>query len=629
MTRSKAILLFVGTLALCAAVAGFALGRGPRGERSAKAQRRPLACQLSVGDELGFDVQSTSEGRKPNAAPEQLRLSGAMWWRVLEERAASGWVVAVALRDVVLDRGAAGPASDRRAALEAPFLVHVGKDCSFRELAFDPTTQPETRKKLQGLLRAVEIILSPLPSAQWVSRHRDALGAFDATYKVDPARREDGVRITRKRTRYSSDSLPTLPAELGGRLRVDVVASAAHAVVDREGRWLREFEGSDQLRIKMGDRVMSDLTTSVRLSPAAGHEAPEALAELDVNRFVWGEASVAVAETDAAKPPPLDPALGALDLDGAIKDFGAWLGQGPGGLHQATGRLASYLAAHPKAIDDVLARLKRGDVDPKLHAPLFLALQKTGTTAAARALEGALADHGMSTDNRMRAAAALQDIARPSESTARALVDQAGAARGEGAEKAVSDASLLALGALEHRVAAAQPEVARIAKDYIGERLRTAGTPEDTATALDAIGNSGDTTFAKTLAGYADSPSTLVRAHAAQAYRGMDRETMEPALVDWLGHEDDAQVRRAIAESLGEKLRADGAQASPAIVAVASDRLASEPDAHVRAALIALLGSAAASDPPAKRALIEQFHRETVAELKALIGRFVTAEDLR
>src|SRR6185369_9080794 len=138
----------------------------------------------------------------------------------------------------------------------------------------------------------------------------------------------DGVGVTRKRTRYSSESLPALPAQLGGRLKVDVVKSEAHVVVDPKGRWLTELTGSDHLRIKMGDKLVSDLTTTTRLARVEGREAPAALAALDVNRFVWGENAAAVAETNAAAPPPLDPALAAKDLNGAVADFSRWLGQG-------------------------------------------------------------------------------------------------------------------------------------------------------------------------------------------------------------------------------------------------------------------------------------------------------------
>ena len=51
-------------------------------------------------------------------------------------------------------------------------------------------------------------------------------------------------------------------------------------------------------------------------------------------------------------------------------------------------------------------------------------------------------------------------------------------------------------------------------------------------------------------------------------------------------------------------------------------------DPRARGALIELLGTAAASDAKAKQALVAQFPRETVVELKVLIGRFVSGEDL-
>jgi hypothetical protein len=48
-----------------------------------------------------------------------------------------------------------------------------------------------------------------------------------------------------------------------------------------------------------------------------------------------------------------------------------------------------------------------------------------------------------------------------------------------------------------------------------------------------------------------------------------------------------------------------------------------------RSALISLLGSAARTDASARLALVQQFHRETVPDLQVLIGRYVSAEELR
>jgi hypothetical protein len=249
----------------------------------------------------------------------------------------------------------------------------------------------------------------------------------------------------------------------------------------------------------MGDRVVTELSTRMHLARLSGGHAPASLSALDMDRFAWGEAAAAAAEQSADKPPPVDPALAGLTVDGAIEDFTALLGSGPNGQHDATSRLAGYLAAHPEAIDELIGRMRRGDLDAKLHAPLFLALEKTGTPAAERALAGALTDRGMSEVDRMRAAAALQDIPRPSEGTAKALIEQARAGSSTASEKPVSRSALLALGALSSRTEKKQPEVARLASEGIGESLRNARGAEDVAVALDAIGNAGSSGWSSRL----------------------------------------------------------------------------------------------------------------------------------
>ena len=113
------------------------------------------------------------------------------------------------------------------------------------------------------------------------------------------------------------------------------------------------------------------------------------------------------------------------------------------------------------------------------------------------------------------------------------------------------------------------------------------------------------------------------------AYRRMDRNTMEPQLRDWLGKEEAGRVRAAIAGSLVERLHEDRQPASAETIAIAAARLATESDPRARSALIELLGTAAATDAAAKQALIKQFPRETVVDLKVLIGRFVSGDDLK
>lgn len=551
-----------------------------------------------------------------------------MWWRVLEERPATGWVVAASLTDVqLLEGGAADAEPARRAALETPFLVQVGRDCRFADFAFAPSVDAEARRQLQGMLQSSEVILPPLGRAQWVSRHKDSLGAFDATYTLDAA-----ASFTRTHGRYIASTLPLLPPQLGGRMRVDVLSAETRATLDAKGRWVGSLGGSEHLKVWMGSRLLSDVTSEVqveRLENADG--APAVLAGLDAQRYAWGSApSGAVKASDLPAAP--EPALAALTLDAALADFAQRLGGGPNGLHDATSRLASYLSVHPEAIPKVIAGLRGGSIAEPLHAALFLALEKTWTLAAESGLGAALKDRGLSTQDRMRAAVAMQDVPRPTERTLQALIDQSRSNRTDGEERQVADASLLALGALSHRTETRQPELSQLAHEELDTRLRTARGTEDLAVALDAIGNAGDERFADTLRTHSTAESPLVRAHAARAWRRMDAATMEPVLLEWLGQEQDAQVRRAIADTLAEQVREQDRAASPGVLAAAATRLSTEPDARTRSALIWLLGSAANTDASARLALVQQFHRETVPDLQVLIqvliGRYVRAEEL-
>ncbi len=627
MTRRTPLIL--GILVLGLAVV-YALVQPSRpAPEPVTAPRRPLSCRLSAGEELAFHVRATSSARaEETASPQQLDMEATLWWRVVEEPSSGGWVVAATLSDVRFLEGGAAE-QDRRAALEAPFLFKMDRDCRFRDFAFDSSTGAEERRQLQGLLQASELILSPLPRSQWVSRHRDALGAFDANYTLEASASGEAPALTRRRNRYVSSSLPKLPPQMGGRVRVDVLASEVHATLDARGRWVSHLTGSEHLRVWMGQKLLSEVLSTVSFERMEGMRgAPEALALLDSERFAWGDAPAADGNSPRLPPPP-EPALASMSLDGALADFAARLGQGPKGVHEGTDRLASYLSVHPEAIPVLLTRLREGSLPEQLQSALFLALEKTGTLAAESGLGAALADRGLDTMNRMRAAAALQDIPRPSERTATTLIQQSRASRSEPEERQVADAALLALGALSHRVDARQPEVARMAHGELELRLSGARESEDVVVALAAIGNSGDESFAGTLERYTEDDSPVVRAHAARAWRRMESDTLEPVLAGWLGQEPDARVRRAIADSLAENVHEAGRPASSVVLTAAAARLATETDVQTRAALIALLGSSAETDASARLALVQQFHREQVPDLQVLIGRFVRAEELR
>lgn len=634
---------FKSYLVATAAAAGFLAGTEYWAARRAASQsvakpapRPPLACRFQKGEALAWNVYSTSavsNSQAEDTGTKNTGLDGVLWWKPVEDRGLAGWVVAAMLTDVRVATGAPETDAARRALWETPFLIEVGRDCRFKELRFSDDADPEARRQLAGMMRAIELVLSPVPTFEWVARHHDDLGGFDASYRVfrsadDAPKHPGAVEVTRTRSRYATMTQAAIP-RLGGRMQVDILASQVHATVDPEGRFVRDLDDQEHLRIQMGGKLLSEVSAAVHLERKDGAgPLPPLLAALSPEQFP--EAGKPGSASAAAPPPPApDPVLAAQNLDFALADFTELLHKTNDGLYRATQRLAGYLATRPAAIDELLAKLRSGAIAPELHAALILAIQKTRSPAAERALAAAMADRGMTAVNRMRAAAALPDIPKPSTKTAAALIEQARVHGGGIAEQQVASAALLALGALSHKTRRTQPEIAELVRRDLDERLRTTRAREELAVALDAIGNTGDKSFVEAVRRYEKDDSEVVRAHAAQALRRMDLETSEPILSDWLGREEDPTVRRSIASALNEKLHEDQRAASEGTVTSAAARLAKEADAHARGELISLIGSAAASSAAAKEALVAQFHREKVTDLQVLIGRYVDAKDLR
>ena len=622
MTRWK--YAAVMTLAI-GAVSAYQLMRRPvLTPSSASALPARLGCNLAVGDSLGYKLHTSSSASGGAAGHGGLVLDAVMWWKVIESRG-GGWVVAGSLQDVRMSGGASDSDPAAAAPLTDPFVFTIGKDCRFHDVSFLPGTEAQTRRQLEGLLRSTEFVFSSRPQWNWVHRQSDLLGSYDASYTLSKGD-VSPLQVGKQRNRYVSMRMPEMGSRLGGTPSAEVLSSQATAIMDEHGKWLRALSEQAELKISIGDRTLSQVTTMLSVARTEEGNPPVSLAAVDASKFRKDFAEAPL--STSALPTPPDPALAGQTLDGVLIDFKNGIGQSKDGAFRSAQRLASYLSVHPEAIAVLLEQIRSGAIDPKLHSLLFLALERTGTLAAEKALGSAMADRGMKTENRMRAAAALQDIPRPSVGTAKTLVDQA-RQQGSAEDVQVSRSALLALGALSHRTLERQPEVSELARGEFRNHLQTAQNPEEIRTVLAAIGNAGDKSLVDTLSKYSQDAEEQVRASAADAYRRMDRTTMEPQLRDWLGKEEAGRVRAAIAGSLVERLHEDRQPASAETIAIAAARLATESDPRARSALIELLGTAAATDAAAKQALIQQFSRETAVDLKVLIGRFVSGEDLK
>jgi len=597
-------------------------------------EARLLDCRLHPGDELAFRVQAVTD-TVAGAASRHLKLDAVMHWNVLRGQG-TGWLVAAALDQVALEQSPETPAAALRAAFSEPFLVDVGRDCRFKDLAFAPRSDARVRGQVEALMRSMEIVLPGAPVRQWTARQEDALGSYQGHYRVeaaDDSRTDaptDGISdtttdtITRSRFRYFSFRLPA-PGPTLAAPSAEIVSSHARGTLEATGRWLTSLSAEDHLKVSLGDHQLAEVTGSVRLQRVDGPRLA-GLAELAVERFVFGAGLQAEVGPPAPKEP--DAMLAAMDAKGALADFQRRLGAGKGGLQDAVSTLAGYLARRPEALGELMAALRAGAIEPKVHAPLFLAIERTGTPQAERALAEGVRDRRLGGADRMRAAVALADVAHPSQQAVDALVTEARARGGDSEAQDVARSALLALGTLGRNTATTDPTLAAQARRELDGRLRGQPPSDEVLIDLDAAGNAGDGALLDDVEPYTRDAAPQVRVHAAQAFRRGAGTAEEARLIAWLRAEPDARVRRAIVGSLSERVAGAGGEVSDALLAAANDGLAVDPDVQVRGLLIQLLGEVASRVPEVKQALIAQYHRESQPELLALIGRYCSVDEL-
>jgi len=608
------------------------LRRSHRRPPVAQAAPEILECRLQAGDELAFRLHDVTDSVA--AATSQHRELGAvLHWRVLARRGA-GWLVAAALDELTLEqRPPPTPLTltlTLRAALSEPFLIEIGRDCRFKRMgfagiSFPPGSEALARSQLEALIRSMEMVLPVVPVRQWTARQEDPVGSYEGHYHLEtPSSGQSGAVISRRRIRYFAFHLPSPGPKLAGP-SAEIVSSQARATLDRAGGWLTALSSQDHVKVSLGERPLVDVRGSIELGRIDSPPLAR-LVGLATERFVFR--SGLQAEEGPPQPKVPDESLTALDLRGALADFQRRLGSGKGGLHDAVATLAGYLIQRPGAIAELMGALRDGSIEPKLHAALVLALERTGTAQAERALAEGVGDRRLSSVDRMRAAAALADVPHPSREAVDALAAQARARGGDAEAQDVSRSALLALGTLDRNTATSNPELAAKVREALGARLRAGPPSDELMTDLDAVGNSGDEKLLPAIERYADDPSPLVRAHAAGAYRRAEGSADEARLTAWLRREPDPRVRRAIVASLAERVEAAGGDLSGDLLATAISWLPQEQDAQVRGLLIRLLGESAARVAEAKQALVEQFHRERQPELLELIGHYCSVDEL-
>jgi hypothetical protein len=566
------------------------------------------ACRFRLGDRAAFRLASSVEMNAKDA-PQADTFTAVLSWEVVAESTPGSWLLRAGLSSVEVQQQLSQHDQRLKQTLDAPFMVRVDRDCRFTAQGFSREWEPTTRRFVSTTLRTYELALSHAHDpAHWEVEQTDGMGTYLASYEAKRLPTgEVGLRKTK--LRYREEERAT-----GLGFQVQLVHALAEATLERDGHWFLRATVLEQVRLKAQGALLADLEQRASLvRDDSRFVAPQAI---EVAALDWRDPFVLPTTTQA----PVAPEVAHLSLAAALHRFDElYASREKGDAYAAALFLAQWLRAHPEQTTALLERLRTGAIAEARRPAVFLALEQCGTPEARAALTTALRDKGMAQMDRARAASALSDVPSPTLEAAAALVDASRTSE----PKLVASTSVRALGHLLERTEHSNPELAETLRATLEDELSQVRDTSRAVDLVDAVGNTGDERFIGALEVRLADAVPSMREHAARAFRGMAQADAAPALLARWRDESDPAVKVAIIETL----LALGVRTADAL-ALAQVQLATEPVPIVRGALIRFLG-AAVDIPLAHTALTQQFHREKVPQLLQLIGRYLSAEELR
>lgn len=581
----------------------------PRSAKQASKTSAPqaLRCQFELGERAAFAIDSSVRDVRGEQSDH---FRATLSWEVAEQLSSKRWRLRAALSEVSHSQTLTLAEERVRGPLTDPFFVDVDASCRLVDFGFVSSWDARQRRLVQSTLMTHEFVLPPSGSSKsWTAAQTDGLGSFEASYAIGviaSGASAGELRIERRKAAYDGQA----GAAFG--VSVVVVGSAATAHFDRERpQWLTASSGLERVQIRVQGQVEADLLQ--RFSLARDDARFVAVPPLSLRDADFRDP----ADLDIEHERVVDAQMAERSYEQALASFLARFVAGEEDPSYAAAReLAAWLRSHPEGAQ-LLAQALRADAIADAARPaLFLGLELSGTDAARDVLSQLLVDPQLRSVDRARAASALADIGEPTRSTAELLLAQAQA----GGDPMVANVSVLGLGSMAKR--SGDVELRSYVRDSLDEALAMAVDESEARVLLDAMGNSGDSAFADTLADHLAADSAATRQHAAQALGRLDPAEAGPRLLQRLASETDPTVSAAIVGAYRGPATADA-------IATMADKLASSSSVSERAALIAWLGAASRSEPAAQRRLVGYAQRESNAQLLQQIGSYVPAAELR
>lgn len=610
--RLSLVAFTLGAVVLTALVASH-LGRrtpesavpGPVAEApAAAAVDRPTGpgCRFVPGDRAAWRIEADRTITADGAAPVTDRFVGTLAVRV---ESAAPRALHLAARFVPERFESPALAPEARNGFDAPFRLIIDAACRVHAVETAAFVTPEAAAYLRTLVLETQFIVPVGAGAVWSLDQTDGAGTLAARYT------RNAYTVGREKREYRGETAEMLR----------FTGSNGSAVFAADGRGLLRFDTDDTVQtagFRIRTVVHGRVTDPVEVGAVGAAVAAAPQPEREARREL--------------KPYELSAEERALAPEAAVTRYAerAAADENPG-VFEPRRYLVAAVRADPAVAAAAARALIAGQFDDRTSSMAMLALSHADTPAAATALARVGAAGDAPIMRRMQAASYLGTVPTATPAVFEHITSLLRSPVGTVDERtAVADAARLALGAVVHTSAGSTDAATAAARAAAHEALRgdlRAGDAAVVVSAVEAVGNSGDPALLSLTAPLMADADRNLRAAAVHALRRRPPAEVEAAVRARVGVERDVFVLESLRSALhNASIEADNAQLDPTTASALAARLAVEPDAAVRVALVDLLGACHTRNKrstAADEALAAHYTRETDARVRVRIGRYL------
>lgn len=527
---------------------------------------------------------------------------------------AGGWNVGARVTELTYSMG--DQASADRGAMKQPFAFSFKSDGTLDGFAFTPGVSPKARAALKQILSWFQIVVPKEPRATWFGSETDATGTFQARYDLLDSN-VSAVTISKRKTNYVS--LATSLTPRANSTLADVVLSKLTYNIPRSGAWLTSATLEEKLSLRTGGLAWGNVYSAgsiQSLSQVGMASWPVTFDDFRAEVQSSAYQSAKYYETD----PTLDALWANLSTSSAVARFASmWSKE----RKLAEALMVNFLRQKPSRSAELIRLLDESTkrdtgIDENTRLTLWRLNAKAGHKEAQTAQVDAALSPSFSRRARMNALAHL-DFENPEPSVVERALQfrRSTVTTTDRSERELGSMALLTVGGLGDASHANQAMNDTIAQKLVGY-LSAAKTPADTATALQAIGNTGNSVALDAVKPYLNSSDESIRVNALEALRRMDSPQATGVAIESFEQNTDVETRTAALRSLSTM------PATPETMNWGRNALSSTMADETRSQLAAWLASQASNYPENATVLRELLRNTTSFEVKKSILKYIS-----